>query len=281
MLAATGLGTIGAMRLDDVRCYLMLRSKVGNAWQTTRFRRRSRHPGRQLEVKLRDGHPIYLRSGTQDYKVFREIFVADDYRVARCGGWECVVDLGANVGLFAALASQLSRRVIAYEPFPENARQLRVNCAGRAGVELVERAVAGRPGTLRLFRPRQAKHTAVNSAFQASSDFVSEEFDEVAAVTLDQLFATHAIERCDLLKIDVEGQEYDILHHASDDTFARIQRIHGEYHDVLPEDPRTRIENFAAFLRGKGFVVTFTAMPDSSNLGLFFADRPTAGARPA
>ena len=266
------------MRLDDVRCYLTLRPKVGNAWQTTRFRRRSRHPGRQLEVKLRDGQPIYLRSGTQDYKVFREIFVADDYRVKDCGGWECIVDLGANVGLFTALGSQLSRRVVAYEPNPDNARHLRVNCEGRPGVEIVEGAVAGQSGTLRLFRPRQAKHTAVNSAFHASSEFVSDEYDDVPAITLDELFAKHAIGRCDLLKIDVEGAEYDILYNASDATLARIVRIHGEYHDVMPEDRRTRIENFEEFLRGKGYAVSSVPF-EGPNFGLFYADRPAAGGK--
>src|SRR5262245_22680343 len=152
------------MRVDDIRCYLALRGQVANAWKTARFRHASRHAGNDLTVTLRDGRPIRLRGGTQDFKVFREIFVADGYRLAGLGGWNCVLDLGGNVGLFTAFAAQLAQRVIAYEPFPENARQLRSNCEGRPNVEIVERAVAGRPGTLRLYRPKSPKLTAVHSA---------------------------------------------------------------------------------------------------------------------
>ena len=260
------------MRVDDIRCYLALRGQVSNAWTTTRFRRRSRHEGRELAVQLRDGPPIYLRSGTQDYGVFREIFVSDVYRLAGVRGWDCIVDLGGNVGLFAAYAAHVARRVIVYEPFPDHVRQLGRNCAGRPSVEIVARAVAGRPGTLRLYRPRARKYTAVHSAFP-TGELISEEFDEVEAVTLDQVFERHAIGRCDLLKIDVEGQEYDILHNTSDATLARIARIHGEYHDVQPDDPRTRIEHFTAFLAGKGYEVELAPDPRTPNYGMFFAVR--------
>ena len=264
------------MQLEDLRAYFALRKQVDKPWGTARFRRRSRHAGNELVVKLRDGLPLHLRGGTQDYKGFREIFVADDYRLAGTQGWECIVDLGGNVGLFAAFASQIARRVIAYEPFPENVRQLRRNCAGRAGVEIVERAVAGTPGTVRLYRPKSHKHTAVHSTYREMANLLSDEFDDVEAITLDQLFGKHAIERCDLLKIDVEGQEYEILHATSEATLARIERIHGEYHDVLPDDPRTRIENFSAFLADKGYVVTLDPHPFTPNYGMFFAARPTA-----
>jgi FkbM family methyltransferase len=262
-----------AMRMDDIRCYLALRSQVSNAWKTTRFRRPSRHAGRELVVRLREGPPVYVRSGTQDYSVFRESFVEDVYRMADARDWDCVVDLGANVGMFAAYAAQFARRVIAYEPFPENLRQFCRNCGGRPNVQVVGSAVAGQPGKLRLYRPKSIKHTAVHSSFREMANLLSDEFDEVEAVTLDQLFARHAIARCDLLKIDVEGQEYDILHHASDETLSRIARIHGEYHDVLPDDPRTRIGNFSAFLADRGYAVTVDPHPFTPNYGMFFADR--------
>ncbi len=103
-------------------------------------------------------------------------------------------------------------------------------------------------------------------------------YDEVPARSLDEVFARNAIEACDLLKIDVEGSEYAILHGASDATLARVARIHGEYHDVAPEDPRTRIDAFADFLRSRGYAVEVVPHPRKPNLGLFFAARPRAGA---
>ena len=66
----------------------------------------------------------------------------------------------------------------------------------------------------------------------------------------------------------------DALAGASDATLARVARIHGEYHDVAPEDPRTRIDAFANFLRARGCAVEVVPHPRKPNLGLFFAARP-------
>ena len=102
---------------------------------------------------------------------------------------------------------------------------------------------------------------------------LSEQYDEVPARTLDDLFERHEIDACDLMKIDVEGAEYDILHAASDDTLARIRRIHGEYHNVNPENPETRIDHFASFLRSKQFDLDVLPHQRRDNHGLFFAVR--------
>ncbi len=39
------------------------------------------------------------------------------------------------------------------------------------------------------------------------------------------------VERCDLLKIDCEGSEYEILQGCTPDALSRVRRIVGEYHE--------------------------------------------------
>ena len=65
-----------------------------------------------------------------------------------------------------------------------------------------------------------------------------------------------------------------ILHAAGEATLARIARIHGEYHDVAPADPRTRIDAFSALLRERGYQIGARPRRRKPNLGLFFATRP-------
>ena len=75
------------MRLEDVGDAFALRRNAANPWETLRFRK-TRRPGQTLAVRLRDGALLLLR---------------DEYRLARLPArLGCVVDLGANVGLFAA-----------------------------------------------------------------------------------------------------------------------------------------------------------------------------------
>ena len=262
------------MRPADVGDYLKLTKLAANPWEIVRFRKAGR-PGALIEVRLREGGPVFLRSGFQDYHLFQRIFLQDEYRLSRLGEGkaECIVDLGANIGLFAARASSRARRVIAFEPVGANFDCLQRNIAGRPNVAAFREAVAGAGGTVKIFHPEAESRSGTYSSFFETDDHAPERFDEVPAVTLDEIFDLHEIARCDLLKLDVEGQEYEILHAASDATLARIERIHGEYHDVDRSDPRTRIDNFTAFLSGKGFEVEVLPHRTRANHGKIFATR--------
>jgi FkbM family methyltransferase len=261
------------MRTEDLRDYLRLRQLTLNAWEIVRFRKRKR-PGTVLRVRLRDGRSFELRGGQQDFHIFHRIFMRDEYALRPHGGraWGCVVDLGANVGLFAIRASELAKRVICYEPFPGNLEQLRRNTADWPAVEVVGQAVAGEAGVLRLYRPRGAGMSGVHT-LHAEESHASAEYDEVPATTLDAIFERHGVEHCELLKIDVEGAEYDILGAASGGTFARIERIYGEYHDVRPEDPATRIGSLKRLLVERDFRVRVVPKVGKDNLGMFYAER--------
>ncbi len=261
------------MRLKHIRHYIRLRRIASNPVEVLRFRTRQR-PGISIEVRMLEGPPIVLRGGTSDTGLFRSIFVRNEYRLPIAADWTCVVDLGGNVGLFTLRAAKLASRVISVEPSTSNFEALRRNTAHLPGVIPVHAAVAGRSGTLRLYSPATSTHTGSFSTFETSQEGIEfSGFEEVTAITLDQIFERHGITHCDLLKIDVEGQEYEVLHAASDETFRRIDRIYGEYHNVAPEDPRTRIDDFIGFLRSKGYQVKLKRNRSKLNHGNFFATR--------
>jgi FkbM family methyltransferase len=260
------------VRPEDFRDWRALRRITGNPWATVRFRKRQR-PGDVFEVRMRDGGPLWLRGGRADFHMFHRIFLRDEYRLRELLGERlgCVVDLGANVGLFAARVAPLAERVIAYEPFPENFARLEANVAGRRNVEPVCAAVGDKSGAVRLYQPRKASRSGTHSIFSEACGEMSERHVDVPCLTLDELFARHRVESCDLLKLDVEGAEYAILYGASRSTLARIRRIHGEYHDVARDDPRTRADAFADFLRGAGFDVELVPHRRKPNHGNLFA----------
>jgi FkbM family methyltransferase len=267
------------VRLEDVRDWLALRRLAENPWAVVRYRKTHRE-GQVLGVRLRDAAPLELRGGRADFHMFHRIFLRDEYRLRSVVGGQlgCVVDLGANVGVFSVRIAPFARRVIAYEPHPELFGQLVKNLGGRRNVEAVQAAVSGASGTLRLYEPSNPGQSGTHSLHPESGGYMSERFVEVRAITLDELFERHAIEVCDLLKLDVEGAEYEILHGASPSTLARIRRIYGEYHDVRRDDPRTRCAAFTAFLREAGFDVEVVPHRRKPNHGNFFATRPASSA---
>ena len=261
------------MRLEDVRDYFKLRRMVDNPREICCFRK-GQKPGQSLVVQFRDEPPLYLRGGRSDFHMFHRIFLRDEYRLSAIApqSLECVIDLGANVGIFSSRAAVLARAVFSYEAFPGNAEQLEKNLGARKNVAVEIKAVAGSPGKLSLFMPRNRGSSGAFSTFP-DLQVDAESSVEVPSVTLNQIFEEHSIDRCDLLKLDIEGMEYEVLHAVDEDVMSRIRRIHGEYHNVEPDNAITRIDHYASFLESKGFVVDVVPHKRKANHGMFYAGR--------
>lgn len=260
------------MRLQDLRDYFALRSIAANPWEIVRFRK-IQQLGQTLEVKLLDGHSLYIRGGLADHHTFRSIYLYDEYRLSEHHHetWDCVVDIGANTGFFSCRIAPVSRSVFCYEPISENFVELERNVESRPNIFPVSEAVAGKTGTLRLYRPEHSRRTGRYSMYYETNPNTSQEFTEVSAITLDQLFSRHGITRCDLLKIDVEGAEYEILWTTTDETYSKICRIYGEYHEFHPNKSQMHGGTLSSFLRSKGFEVELVPKRKRINHGLFFA----------
>jgi FkbM family methyltransferase len=236
---------------------------------------RARRSEGELCARFRNGRRFLLRGGHSDLHTFRRVFLSDEYRLRR-GTWDTVLDLGGNIGCVALRVASRARRVIVYEPDPLNLELLTRNLSGLDNVEVVPGAVAGERGHRKLHVAASGRWGARSTLFhevQAARVNAADTEVKVPVTTLDAVFAEHAIEHCDLLKIDVEGAEYEIFGAASPDTFKRIERIVGEYHDVYPDDPRTRIAAFSRSLERVGFRVETVPARKFDNQGLFFAQR--------
>lgn len=257
------------MRTEDLRDYWKLRPQTHNAWRIVRFRKKRRR-GELLRVDFRDARPpLYVPAEGLQFHVFHRIFLRDEYRLDRHADrrWRCVVDIGANTGFFSARVAATAERVIAYEPVSEHFALLRKNLAGYAHAVAVRAGVAGRPREIRV-NPVTGTHCADACSGEAAP-----------AVSLGQVFGEHGIEHCDLIKIDVEGMEYEILYGAEAGVLERVERIYGEYHATESNRPDHRIEALADFLVEQGFAVECVAHRRKANHGMFFAERAGARAR--
>jgi len=128
-----------------------------------------------------------------------------------------VVDLGANIGYFTLLAARLvgkEGKVYAFEPEPRNYGYLLKNIQlnGYDNVVAVQKAVADKPGTLKLFIcPYDTGHHTIQKYGGIKAyrpDFVDDkkEFVEVETVSLDDFFKGIATP-ISIIKMDVEGAE--------------------------------------------------------------------------
>jgi FkbM family methyltransferase len=122
------------------------------------------------------------------------------------------VDIGANAGYFALLASRsvgASEKVLAVEPNPTMAQQVRQNVArsGLLNVTTEEVACAGVAGVQTLYLGDAYN---IGSTSLCGENVTWTKSAEVKCTPVDVLVERHALTRVDVVKIDVEGTELEV-----------------------------------------------------------------------
>jgi FkbM family methyltransferase len=146
---------------------------------------------------------------------------------------DVILDVGAHVGIFSLwlLRYNPQCRIVALEPSPENFACLRNNirAAGLdSKVAVHNLAIGGAYGKVTMM------DIDTNRSFDArTKDADPGDAGAVDVMTIESLFGLANADRIALLKMDVEGAEYDAFSTAADSVFSRIDRIALEYHDNL------------------------------------------------
>lgn len=125
---------------------------------------------------------------------------------------DLVFDVGAHRGDKTADFLAQGARVVCVEPQPHRARELRERFADDDRVTVVAMGLAEAPGRLPMQICSQADVLSTFSREWTQGRFAEYEWDqtvEVEVTTLDALIDAYGVP--DLLKIDVEGFEYDVL----------------------------------------------------------------------
>jgi FkbM family methyltransferase len=228
---------------------------------TTLFRSSPRLMQRPVRLSLRLGDKVYrvaLKTRTE-LDILEEVGLEDEYRLADPIPAETILDLGASVGLatLRLLASHPGAKVVAVEADPVLIPRLRANVAGLP-VTVVHAAVAASSGEREFFR------SDIDS-WGNSLDNTSGTQTAVAvpALSLGDLLDRHQIDRVDLLKLDVEGAEWEIFEAPLD---RRIAAIVGEVHGREGKEPGAFLSELAGEMEVETISVdshqaTFVARP--------------------
>jgi len=120
------------------------------------------------------------------------------------------VDVGAHIGKYTIMVGRkLSEgKIVSIEADPENFEMLKENIAfnGLKNVIALNFAAFSKDGEITLYRS-VSPHTSGYSVYLRDHT----EAINVKAMKLDDILANLGLERVDLIKIDVEGAEYDVL----------------------------------------------------------------------
>ena len=256
--------------------------------------------------KLPNGMVVaHLNRGETDY-MFKEIFEEQSYLnhgiTLRDGA--CVFDVGANIGLFSLLVNQTcgDAHIYAFEPIPSinellalnmslygiNARTYACGLGGTASNETFTyypdmSILSGRFAsevderkTLESFlRNQQAERGEVALSDEQIDELLDGRLNGQPITcqikTLSQVIHENAVDRIDLLKIDVEKSELDVLYGIDEDDWPKIHQIVMEVHDV-----GDRLQQIRALLESRQYEVAIKQDKDLNNTDLYnlYAIRP-------
>lgn len=164
----------------------------------------------------------------------RNVYLRAGARIPRAG-W--VVDVGANAGLFSVLAAVEGAKVVAVEAQQGFHREIRTLLelnhipAGQVHLELALAA---------------SSSTAVAQVGKVADDEIWRTASHAAAdrppnLSIPQLMDRYGIDRIGLLKLDIEGSEFCVLHPDSDLSWlARVDQVSMEVHPEYGDVPTLR-----------------------------------------
>ena len=220
-------------------------------------------------VVLNDGMVISAPANNTILAMIREIFID---RVYTPYGLDIekndvVVDVGANIGLFALYAAAMTRnKVYAFEPFPENVAYIAQNIATNSINNIIyeQTAISDKIGIAKLYLGAiSGGHVLFDNTITGQS----RNYIEVPTRTLDQVMSMYVLERIDFLKMDCEGSEGHILQAAMNGSLNKIRKIAMEFHDDISIISHDKIQQL---LEDNGFD-TWLQWDGLSGIGYVYA----------
>jgi FkbM family methyltransferase len=208
---------------------------------------------------------IKIRVRSTDLMTLTNVWIINEYDIEdfEINVNDTVIDIGAHIGLFSLLVSQLCKtgKILSFEPVRENF-DLLVSNLKLNHIENVlpfNMAVSKNLDKLNLFlNDDQSAH----SIFPKSSESIS-----VESTSLQKIFEENKISSCKLLKLDCEGAEYEIIDSLPSEYLNKIQNIVMEYHsaDTKPE----LVKNLIQKIKNAGFKIK--TRPHHDDMGFLIA----------
>jgi len=168
---------------------------------------------KHTSYQFRNGYNLsYVEQSSADH-IFSEIFIGDCYPLAENNkDKKIIVDIGANIGLFTFYAKIKfpNSKIFSVEANPDNFKILEKNI----NENKLRDCVRVFNNVCSSFIGKQPFYLSTNPGWSSSYKKRGAENGEMIylePLSLSKLFQLNNINRVDVLKIDIEGAEYDIL----------------------------------------------------------------------
>lgn len=178
--------------------------------------------------------------------LYTDYFLHEKYRFNTDTPAPVIIDGGANIGVGCRYWKFLypDSEVIAFEPDETNYVLLQENMADIPGFKAKKEALWSQPGSLNFNAAGgEGGHIAATNPHFGKSDYTT-----VQAFRLRDLL----VRKIDLLKLDIEGSEFEVLRDCSD-LLTNVEKMFVEHHSFV-KTPQ-KLGEFLGILENAGFRV--------------------------
>jgi FkbM family methyltransferase len=213
---------------------------------------------------------------------FMEYFVHRKYEKWLNKPYDVVVDAGANVGVFASymIMNEYAKKVVSIECDEMALSDLQRNFKHNTSVDVIDRALHTSTTPITFYHsPENPVISSTLSPDQLESHMAGVKGNvetTVSTVTIPQLLERYGT--IDLLKIDIEGAEYDILMNTPEEYFNHIDKLFIECH-FFEHNYTEKYNMLLKKLQNIGYIVEEYEQNQSSRAGgseCIFAFKATA-----
>ena len=216
------IAVMGASVVSKAKIFVVALAMARSWWPAQRLAR--------VRIGFEGERLTFYVSSLSDLLVLRDTFLFEDFG-SYSGDPQVIVDLGSNIG-----ASVVYFRVrfpdsliVGVEPDPFAFQQLQRNTAPYTGIVLRNVAVTAKAGPVTLYQHQQNWVSSLYGGWKGATPVT------VQGETLEVLLSDLGLDHVDLLKIDVEGAEFEIL--PAFHGFERVAALICEIHGYLSDQP--------------------------------------------
>jgi FkbM family methyltransferase len=173
-------------------------------------------------------HPIALRPNTSDIDVFIQIFIYHEYRINWKTAFAEILDLGANVGMFALFMHRLHPNAAIYcvEPDEENYQILVANVSKYPTIHTLKKGIWNKTTMLHL-------HKDVRMGAWGTSIQEEGNEDSIECISISDLMNFYQLGSVGLMKMDIESSEKEVFESNYESWLPQISNIVIELHDRM------------------------------------------------
>ncbi|MDI1323160.1 MAG: FkbM family methyltransferase [Algoriphagus sp.] len=178
----------------------------------------------------RDFGRMIIRKDDSDIRVFKQIFLDEVYYFfPQDFSPKVILDAGANVGYSTVwFASKFpNAEILAIEPEKSNFDVLKKNTQGRSNIFPIQAGLWFEKSFLKIHDSKSGSW-----AFETRVPKDGENTD-VESVTIQELIRNYKLTQIDLLKIDIEGAEYELFDNQAEEWLPFVNMIMIETHDRM------------------------------------------------